>query len=279
MKNIKYLVAVALLIFLTNACDQKEKSSDSTTNEKEQTDKNADKNAQFMQSPSAKKMEEINAIIDPSQMVQSLRWEKHTDHGSEFTTVTAYMNEDGTPMKIVEHFIDGDFQPEGKREYYLEDNKLIFTQEFKDIWVDSNLTQYVETKTVYENEQPTMTLTRSAAFDDIQDSTWKKVTAQNLSLKKVNDILKGEGRFQTHFISVIKAKDLFLLLGENKEETMDRYTTAVRVDEMTPFIEDLLNHLDDYKYRPVEIEFKIVGGNNQATFRALTAIRWKDQSN
>ncbi len=276
MKSIKYLFVVVLLVLLTNACDQKEKSSDSTANEKEQLDKDVIKNTQFMESSSAKKMEEINARIDPNQRVESLRWEKHTDHGSEFTTVAAYMNEDGMPMKIVEHFIDGNFRPEGKREYYLEDNKLIFTQEFKDVWLDSNLTQYVETKTIYKNEEPTMTLTRSAAFNDIQDSTWKEVPVEALSAKKVNDILKGQGRFETHFISVIKAKDLFLLLGENKEETMNRYTTAVRVDEMTPFIEDLLNHLDDYKYRPVEVGFKIVGGHNQPKFRALTSISWKD---
>lgn len=277
MKNIKFIFLSLLFLSLTYSCEQKEKSTTPDIEGPQQSSPESSEVSKFMQFSNAKKIEEINNRIDPKKRVESLRWEKHTEHGSEFSTVTAYINEDGSPIKIIEHFIDGNFRPEGDREYYLENDNLICTQEFKDVWIDSSLTQYIETKTVYKNDRPAMTITRSAAYADIQDSTWNKIpTKEHVSMEKVNNILEGKGRFQTNFISVIKSSDLFILLGENKEQDKDRYTTALRVDKMTPFIEDLLNNLDKYKFRPLEIKFKIVGGNNQPEYRVLTDIHWKN---
>lgn len=277
MKNIKFLFLIGLFLGLAYSCNQKEKSTLPVTRENDQTPSDSSNNTKFMQFSNAQKMEEINDRIDPEKRVESLRWEKNTDHGSEFLTVTAYIDDDGYPMKMVEHFIDGNMRPEGEREYYLENNKLICYQESKDVWIDSNLTQYVETKTVFNKDKPVMTLTRTAAYNDIQDSIWKKTRTDNPSMETVNNVLSSKGRFETHFISVIKANDLFLLLGENKKEVKDRYTTALRVDEMTPFIKDLLDHLDAYKFRPVDIKFKVVGGKGQAEFRVLTDIQWKNK--
>ena len=277
MKNIKFLFPILLFISLSYSCDQKEKSTDPETDETNLAD--STNNDPFMQFSNTKKMEEINDRINPKNRVESLRWEKQTDHGSEFTTVTTYVDDDGFPMKIVEHFIDGNFRPEGEREYYLEDNELIYFQEMKDVWIDSNYTQYVETKTVFDKNSPAMTLTRSGEYENIQDATWEEMPSKNPSMEKVNNILGGTGKFQTHFISVIKGDHLFLLLGENKEDTKDRYTTALRVDEISPFIQDLLNHLKDYKFRPVEIKFNVEGGENQPEFRVLTDIHWKEGKN
>lgn len=279
MKNIKFLFLGLLFISLANSCEQKEKTTVQNIKEPSQATSDSTNISKFLQFSDTKKMGEINDRIDPNNRVESLSWEKHTQHGAEYLTVTAYLNEDGFPMKMVEDFIDGNLQPEGKREYYLEDNKLIYFKESKDVWLDSNTTQYVETKTVYNKNEPVMTLTRSAAFDDIQDSIWNEIPTEHPSLERVNNILAGEGRFQTYFISVVKADHLFLLLGENKDEKEDRYTTAVRVDKMTPFIKDLLNHLQEYKFRPVDIKFTVVGGNDQPEFRVLTDIHWKNKNN
>lgn len=277
MKNLNFILLILLFMIFTYSCEQKKKSADSNTEDTEEIDSTVSSDSEFMQFQNTKKMEEINAMIAPDKRVESLRWEKSTDHGSEFVTVTAYLNEDGVPMKIIEHFINGNFRPEGQREYYLEDNNLIFFQEFKDVWIDSNQTEYVETKMVFNNkEEPQMSLTRSADFNDIQDATWKEISKEKPPMEKINHILSGTGRFETHFISVIKANDLFLLLGEAKENDKNRYKTAIRVDEMTPLIEDLLDNLDAYKFRPVDIQFKVVGGKGEAKFRALTAIDWKD---
>jgi len=277
MKNTKLFLFIIVFSGLTFSCDQKEKTKvlEESTNGSESLD-NADA---FMQYANAKKMEEIDARIDPLKRVESLNWEKQTkDHGSEFTQVIAYLNEDELPMKIVEYFIDGNFRPQGERHYYLENNMLIAFQEFSDFWIDSNITNYIEKRTIYNDSKPVITQSRSAyQYNEINDSIWKIIPEEHHSLKKVNKILSGTDEYKTHFISVIKGNNLFLLLGEDKPQTEERYTTAVRVDEMTPFIEDLLNNLEKYKFRPVEISFKVVGGNNEPEFRVLTDIAWKNK--
>jgi hypothetical protein len=276
MRNTKLFLFVIVLAGLMFSCEQKEKTTDSEENNAETESK--DKASVFEQYENAQKMKEIDARLDASKRVESLSWEKQTeDHGSEFTQVIAYLNEDGIPMKITEHFIDGNYRPQGKRHFYLENNKLIAFQENSDFWIDSNITNYLEKRTIYNDSEPVITQSRSAyQYTEIQDSIWQIIPEEHHSLKKVNKILSGVEEFQTHFISVIKANNLFLLLGEDKPQTEERYTTAVRVDEMTPLIEDLLNHLEEYKFRPVEISFKVVGGNNEPEFRVLTNIAWKN---
>lgn len=276
MKNTKLILFIIVFSGLTFSCDQKEKTKvlEESTNESGTPD-NADV---FMQYENAKKMKEIDARIDPLKRVESLSWEKQTkDHGSEFTQVIAYLNEDELPMKIIEYFIDGNFRPQGERHYYLENNTLIAFQELSDFWIDSNITNYIEKRTIYNDNKPVITQSRSAyQYNEINDSIWKIIPEEHHSLKKVNKILSGTEEYKTHFISVIKGNNLFLLLGEDKPQTEERYTTAVRVDEMTPFIEDLLKNLEKYKFRPVEISFKVVGGNNEPEFRVLTNIAWKN---
>jgi len=276
MKRIIFYLPLITLTALFISCgDQSTIELGETSNEQ----KSKDATSTFMMYENAKKMEEIDARLDKSERVESLSWEKQTkDHGSEFTQVIAYLNEDGLPMKITESFIDGNYRPQGERHFYLENNKLIAYQENTDFWVDSLTTKYMEKRTVYNDSEPVITQKRSAyQYTEINDSVWKIIPAEHHSLKKVNKILTGVEEFQTHFISVIKANDLFLLLGENKPQTEERYTTAVRVDEMTPFIEDLLKNLEEYKFRPVEISFEVVGGTNSPEFRVLKDIAWKNK--
>ena len=277
MKNTKLFITLIILTGLTFSCDQKENTTDPIENNS--SSDSSESTSAFMQYPNAKKMKEIDERIDISKRVESLSWEKQTkDHGSEFIQVVAYLNDDGFPMKITEHFIDGNFRPQGERHFYLENNKLIAFQENIDFWIDSNITNYIEKRTVYNDEKPVITQSRTAnEFYEIQDSIWKIIPEEHHSLNKVNKILTGSNEFETHFISVVKANDLFLLLGENKPQTEERYTTAVRVDKMTPFIEDLLNNLDKYKFRPVEVSFVVVGGSNEPEFRVLTDIAWKSE--
>lgn len=211
--------------------------------------------------------------------IESLSWEKQTEEfGSEYLQVEAYIDETGFPAKIIEYYIDGNMQPQGQRNYYLEDNKIVAYFEQRDIWIDENTTEYQEKRTIYEDGTPMVTqIRKSSYFGDIEEIEWEDTEVETHSLQTVQDILAGEGRFETHFISVIRGQNLFLLLGENKEEIKNRYTTAVMVQEMTPFIEDLLAHLDEYKFRPVNIEFKVIGGGEEEPeYRVLTGISWKN---
>ena len=263
-------------MILVSSCDQKEKQLSIEKSEEIIQEPN-DNNSFFEEYPNAKKMMEIDKRIDPEKRVESLYWEKQTKNGSQFTQVAAFLNDDGIPMKIIENYIDGNFQPQGQRHYYLEESKLIAFLEEKDFWIDSFTTNYSEKRTIYNNTEPAITQTRYAnTYDEIEGVKWKNIRQELNSLEKVNKILSGTDEFQPHFISVIQADHLFLLIGEAKPQTEVRYTTAVRVDKMTPFIEELLNNLDKYKFRPINISFEVVGGNNSPEYRVLTNISWKE---
>ncbi|PWH85438.1 hypothetical protein [Brumimicrobium oceani] len=276
MKRTITIFSALLLGTIIGSCDQKEVQD--TSSESLETIQETEENHSFLEEyPNAKKMKEIDMRIDPENRVESLYWEKQSKNGSEFTQVVAYLNEDGLPMKITEHFVDGNYQPEGRRHYYLDENKLIAFSEESNQWIDSLNTNYSEKRTIYNAAEPVISQVRYAdSYDEIEDVQWKNIRAEHHSLKKVNKILSGVEEFQPHFISVIKTDQLFLLLGEAKPQTEERYTTAVRVDEMTPFIKDLLENLDKYKFRPVEIAFEVVGGNNTPEYRVLTNIAWKE---
>lgn len=265
------LFALSMLIFFAS-CEQK-----TNTSRQSEKDSKKDTSQVVRKYPSQQKMEEINAVVDELEEVHSLRWEKIGKDQTTFTEVIAYLNDDGEPLKIIEQYSNGNFQNQGERFFYLENGKLIAFEDKRDAWLDSNTFVYEEVQTFYNDQEPVMTRQRTAgSVSEIETSEWKTVRPESHTLTRVNKILSGEDEFQTHFISVIEAQQgLFLLLGENKDE--NRYQTAVRVDEKTPFIEDLLANYEDYKYRPIEIQFRIEGGAGQPQFQVLTNARWKDE--
>ncbi len=269
----KYFAFVLILSVLTASCSQKTKRS-STNDKVSDNDSVVTVEENYL---GQDKMEEINTMLDDLELVRSLRWEKINDDGRSFTEVTAYINDDGVPVKITEEFSQGNFNDQGKRHFYLEDNKLVAFEENKDAWLDSNTFVYEETQTFYNENEPVATRKRTAnSVEEIESSSWKTVRPESHTLTKVNKILSGSDEYETHFISIIEANSgLFLLLGEPKDK--NRYQTAVRVDEENEFIKDLIANYEDYKYRPIEIQFVIEGGNGQPQFQVLTAAKWKDQ--
>lgn len=268
-KRSKYLLFFVLIIGLIS-CSQKTKTAkDSSLPAKE-------KSNEISKYSSYQKMLAIDSSLDKTHKVVSLRWEKQTkQYGSTFTSVQAYIDDDGIPVKITKFFHDGEFQPEGEEDFYLENNKVIYWTEKKDSWIDSNQTKYSEKRTLYKNNNPILSEERETGdYEHIDTTLWKKIPTNHPSIEEARNILKGEGHFKLHFISVIQSNQLFLLLGENKPNTDERYITTVRVDNITPFIQDLLAHLKKYKFRPVAIKFKVVGGENQPVYRVLTDMKW-----
>lgn len=274
MKNIAVVFAAFILGIFFNSCEQKVK--DDLPELSEEKVETVEKDNSFLSEyPNAKKMKEIDDRLDPDKRIESLAWQKQSKSGSATVQVEAYLDEDGLPMKIIEYFIDGNYLPDGQRHYYLEDNKMIGFTEYASNWIDSLTANYSEKRTVYNDVEPVITQVRYADnVDKIEGVKWKTIRSEHHSLKKVNKILGGAEEFKPHFISVVKSEQLFLILGEPKPQTEERYTTAVRVDEMTPFIKDLLDNLDKYKFRPVNLTFKVVGGNNLPEYRVLTDIVW-----
>jgi hypothetical protein len=271
--KINWTLILSLFIIVVS-CQQKTKtSSESRTEEKVTSTNEVEKDTIL---PSQQKMDEINEMIEGLSPVRSLRWEKISENGQQsFTSVSAYLNDDGIPVKIIEEYDNGNYQNQGERTFYLENNEIIAFEENRDVWIDSTDFLYEEIRSFYDNKEPVKNEKRSASsVSEIENKKWNRIRPEKHSLTKIENILSGKGRFATHFISVIDiSSGLFLLLGEAKNE--DRYQTAVRVDKKTPFIEDLLNNLDKYKFKPIDIQFTIEGGAGQPQFQVLTNARWK----
>jgi hypothetical protein len=221
---------------------------------------------------------EIENNISNLHEVRSLRWEKTVEENSEFREVHAYMNDEGVPSKIVEFFSMGNFKEQGERHYYFVNSEVMAVVKKADVWIDSNTVAYTETETFYENGKPILSRVRSSDYlDEIEEQAWKKIrtVSQSDEIKTVNNILKGKGAFRTHFISVIKGQEqLFLLLGEPKDE--NRYVTTVLANPRMPFVSNLLRNLESYKFRPIDIQFQVAGGNGNPEFRMLTSAKWAD---
>ena len=264
------------LLTLISSCQQKTKSSSENKAQEKTTEVVETEKDTIL--PSQQKMDEINQIVEGLSPVRSLRWEKISENGQQsFTSVSAYLNDDGIPIKIIEEYDNGNYQNQGERSFYLESNQIIAFEENRDVWIDSTDFLYEEIRSFYDNKEPVKNEKRSASsVSEIENKKWNRIRPEKHSLTKIENILSGKGQFATHFISVIDiSSGLFLLLGEPKDK--NRYQTAVRVDEKTPFIEDLLNNLDEYKFKPIEIQFTLEGGAGQPQFQVLTNAKWKDE--
>lgn len=229
-------------------------------------------------SSSESKRNEIEASINPEYKVQSLEWSKTTpERGLEIVKVTAFLNEEMIPLKLIEYFSNGDGEPQGERIYYLDNDQLVYFQENISIWNETDGAYYQEIRTFYEDGHPVNSQIKYAETEDEASYTpWQSTELFEPSMTRAYNVLYGEGEFKSYFISTVNANQLFLVLGENKSEQDNRYTTTVMVNEMSPFIMDLLDHTDEYKFRPVNLQFYVVGGSGQPEYRVISAIEWAD---
>ena len=269
-------VSLALGVVLFLSCDQKSKSNegDASLDSNRSTVSSTDTELSLGEQ---KLMEFLNSEHTGLSLVQSLRWELMSDKNPKMIEAYALLNADGNPVKIVESYAFGNFGNEGEREYYFDQEELYAIIDRYDEWVDSNYAVYNEKQLFYEAGEPVACKQRSADFaEEIERQPWKVIRPENLSnAGEVRDLLSGEGRFKTHFISYIESgESLFLLLGEPKEK--ERMHTAVMIQEMTPFLRDLLTNYKTNKFRPMEIEFDVVGGNGEPEFRVLRNAKWAD---
>jgi hypothetical protein len=261
-----------VLIVVFASCDQKSKSKSSVEEQEE------DKSLEWIVTEAQKKKEEIdNIATEALKSVKSLRWEKTTDDFSSFVEVTAFLDEKGALNKVKEFFYDGTERKQGEYIFYLERDEVFATVEQVDAWMDSNYVVLNEKETYYKDGEPFQARLRSAqSIDEIASEEWEKVRPERLSIERAMRVLESKGEFKTHFLSYIQgAESLFLLLGEPKEA--NRFTTALRVDEMTPFIFELLENAEENRFKEVEVTFSVVGGGSEPEFRVLNSIDWKEK--
>ena len=273
MKNPFYRIALSLIIVTVTliSCEQKTKG---TLQEETPSDTVTVKQITAAQ----QKMEEFEALdMSSFELVKSLRWEESIGENTRFLEVDLYLNADKMPVKIVEYFSDGNFAEQGERIYYLDQNEVFALSKRYDDWVDSNFAVFNEKQVFFEAGEAVDARFRSSDYaEEINQESWQQIRPENISNESVvMTLINGTDRFKTHYISYIQTNDaLFLLLGEPKEG--DRYVTAVKVEQMTPFIKDVLTNSKDYKFKPINIEFAVTGGNGQPEFRVLTAASWAE---
>lgn len=264
-----YLLGSITFLFFTS-CEQKTKSS-SSENTLQLTEK--EKEYAFLE----QKINEIDSLPEnQTNVVRSLRWEKINNDVASSIEVAAVLDADGFPVKVVEYYAEGNMGKRGERKFYLEKEKIFAVAEIYDEWIDSSTVNIIEQRTFFENENPVYAKQRSADYEVyLKDKPWVKIRPENKDISRAYSILSREGDFQPHFLSYIQGDDmLFLLLGEPKEE--NRYVTTVQVEKMNDFIADLIKHKKEYKFRPMYIEFDIVGGKGTPEFRVLRKAEWID---
>jgi len=268
----KFSFILMLLVLFFASCEQKSKSNSIDEDQKE------NESTEWKVTDAEKKKEEIESLGTESlKAVKSLRWEKKNDDFSSFVEVTAFIDEKGTLNKVKEFFYDGESKKQGEYIYYLERDEVFATVEYVDVWMDSNYVVLNEKETYYEDGEPIQARQRSAqSIDEIEFEEWEKARPERLSMDRAMRVLESKGEFKTYFQSYIQgAESLFLLLGEPKEK--DRFSTTLRVDEMTPFIFDLLENSERNRFKELEVTFSVVGGGSEPEFRVLNTIDWKEK--
>lgn len=269
MTKLFQITLIASLLNGTQSCEQKTKAT-------QMQDISSDQGEISFSSDSERKMNEFDAL-DKSKfmLVKSLRWEEIGPNNTRFIEVEALLNEDGLPVQITEYFTLGNFQEEGERVYYLDQNEIYALVQRYDSWVDSNYAIYNEKQLFYEKGAATSARHRSAGVvEEIDQEPWNIIRADDFSnIAEVRDVLNGEGRFTTHYLSYIPLnEELFLLVGEPTDEI--RMQSALKVPQMTPFLEQLLKHSKQHKFKPLAITFEVVGGNGMPEYRVLSTIDW-----
>jgi hypothetical protein len=271
MKNSIYNILLLFVIatVVLTSCEQKTKGEATSAVGSDTISNNEITAAQ-------QKMEEFEALNMASfELVKSLRWEESIGENSKFLEVDLYLNADKMPVKIVEYFSDGNFAEQGERIYYLDQNEVYAISKRYDDWVDSSFAVFNEKQVFFEQGEAVAARYRSSDYaEDIVNENWKTIRPEKISNETVvMDLINGKGRFQTHYISYIEANEsLFLLLGEPKEG--DRFVTVVKVEQPTPFIKELITNSKKHKFKAIDIEFAVTGGNGQPEFRVLKNANW-----
>lgn len=270
MKKVIFKMILFLFIFVALvACEQKTKGESAI-------DKPADTSKTIEITSGQQMMEEFEGLdMNSFELVKSLHWEESIGENSKFLEVDLYLNSDKIPVKIVEYFSEGNFAEQGERIYYLDQSEVYAISKRYDEWVDSSSVVFNEKQVFFEQGEAVDARQRTSDYaETIVDEKWKKIRPENISNEtNVMDLIKGKGRFQTHYISYIEANEsLFLLLGEPKEG--DRFVTVVKVEQPTPFIKELITNSKKHKFKPIDIEFAVTGGNGQPEFRSVKSAKW-----
>lgn len=228
------------------------------------------------QKPYHKTEQYIKAVeenLPQLEKIESLSWHKMIDDQNVMLEVVAYMDEFGSILKLVESYNDETIQELGKKEFYLENDQLIASSHAVDELMEDGNYRATRTTTYYKDEVPAYSFQQEANFIDELDQAEKLELAEHstLSISKTLDVLNHEGPYSTHYLSFVESNNsIFLVLGEPKSS--ERFSATVLVEEVTPFIQELIDHSEKHQFKKVDITYRTVGGNGQPKFKLLEEI-------
>lgn len=225
------------------------------------------------------KVEKIESkLATDYSVIRSLRWEYSSDSVGEAVEILAFFDTDGFPVKIVEDYYEQAEERKGEKTFYYEKEQLIFSENIYDQWKDVEGGKIFADQFFYEQDE--LVYVRHKEVDEVSDlekTSWEETDDfEKISAQRATEIIQQLPPYRTHFLSIIESNNaLFLLLGEPKDG--DRFVTTLKVEDKTvPFIQDLLRNRKEYRYRPLMVQFDIVGGDRSPEYRVIKGAKWVD---
>lgn len=275
MGVLKHILSIALSVFLLLACDQKENKTikavepDKKTNDQEE-----------ILIDLLSKVDEIDFLCENDLVEKrSLLWEKTGNVQPELIQITSFIDQTGTPYKIIEEYNNGEeLAQEGRHIYYLDNGAIFAYFHQYDKWISQTAALLYDEQHFFDLNTGNAIENRirsSEAEEYLEEAEWQKTTPAQPDLSRAELILNAEEPYQTHFLSLIESDyGLFLLLGEPKEASESRFQTTVAANPEQPFIQDLLRQKEKYKFKKLKIAYTFEGGGNEPVFTVLQSAEW-----
>ena len=278
MKTNRYIYLFCIILVCSYACEQKAK-----IDQKKPVALTEERETELLDLL-MDKVEEVEELCENELLEnKSLLWERTGKDNSELIQVTAYNNQSGSPYKIIEKYNNGENPgQQGQRVYYFNEGRLFAYYHQYDKWLNDTYAQLIDEQHFFDEESGDDILSRkrtSDAIEDLNDSPWESVTPEEPNLDLAQAVLESKKPFETHFLSFIESEyGLFLLLGEPKETDEPRYQTAVAVNPAEPFIQDLIQNKEKYKFKKLAVSFSFEGGGSQPLFAVVQFAEWVEDS-
>ncbi len=213
------------------------------------------------------------------QEVKSLPWEYSDETNPKFFQVTSFLDHSGSPFKITEEYGDGgDAIQEGKKTYYFENGKVFAYYHQYDKWFGRDSVKLFDEQHYYDLASGKSIASRSrSAFtlDDLPYEDWQGIETTTPDVSLTQAIINEEAPFETHFLSYVKSEyGLFIVVGEPKEADEARYQTTVVANPDEPFIRDLIQNKEKYKFQKLALNYSFQGGGANPLFTVLQSAEW-----
>jgi len=216
-------------------------------------------------------MNVINAIIDTSDCQQySLDYSRYNNKAHY--SATLFCDGTGKIRRIEENIIDSNTLMTRNTFYFTNDRLFATTHEYQQK-EDTSLAFFEELNFYSPKGKVEKQFHRKTDETTDPNNNPFLVTTNNkiVNTDQVNNAIQNKGDFELTFQGIIKTDNSdYLLLGKN---VSDGYTTALQIPQITPFIQDIYRHENEYIGRKIKIEFAKQSEGN-FTYQVFVSGEW-----